>query len=71
LFTRHRPPPQVACARAGVSLCDVEAHLDRRALKLKRRPGDAKAARIAAAAEALDDLRGAAGAPPTTDGPRE
>jgi phosphoribosyl-ATP pyrophosphohydrolase len=31
-----------AMARAGVSLADVEAELDRRSLKLTRRPGDAK-----------------------------
>jgi phosphoribosyl-ATP pyrophosphohydrolase len=28
--------------KAGVSLSEVEAHLDRRALKIRRRPGDAK-----------------------------
>ena len=33
-----------AMARAGVSLRDVEAELDRRAMKVSRRPGDAKAA---------------------------
>ncbi len=32
----------VAMARAGVSLADVEAELDRRSRKLVRRPGDAK-----------------------------
>lgn len=32
----------VAMARGGVSLADVEAELDRRALRLTRRPGDAK-----------------------------
>jgi phosphoribosyl-ATP pyrophosphohydrolase len=32
----------VAMARAGVSLAQVEAELDRRSLKLVRRPGDAK-----------------------------
>eukprot|EP00939_MAST-03C_sp_MAST-3C-sp1_P001053 g1053.t1 len=32
----------VACARAGVRLADVYAHLDRRSLKIKRRPGNAK-----------------------------
>jgi phosphoribosyl-ATP pyrophosphohydrolase len=31
-----------AMARAGVSLSDVEAELDRRSLRLTRRPGDAK-----------------------------
>lgn len=32
----------VAAARAGVPLSDIEAHLDRRALKVSRRRGDAK-----------------------------
>lgn len=32
----------VALARAGVSLADAEAHLDRRARRVTRRPGDAK-----------------------------
>jgi phosphoribosyl-ATP pyrophosphohydrolase/phosphoribosyl-AMP cyclohydrolase/histidinol dehydrogenase len=32
----------VKLAMAGVDLADVEAELDRRALKLTRRPGDAK-----------------------------
>ena len=32
----------VAMARAGVSLADVERELDRRALKVRRRKGDAK-----------------------------
>ena len=40
---------QVACSKAGVSIADIEAHLDRRALKIRRRPGDSKPARIAAA----------------------
>ncbi len=35
----------VAMARAGVELADVEAELDRRALKVTRRDGDAKPAR--------------------------
>lgn len=33
---------QVALARAGASLTDVDAELDRRALRVSRRPGDAK-----------------------------
>lgn len=37
LFFAH-----VAMARAGVSLAEVEAELNRRALRLSRRPGDAK-----------------------------
>lgn len=40
----------VALARAGVPLADVEAELDRRALKVVRRKGDAKPA-----AQALDE----------------
>lgn len=36
------------CVAAGVGLADVQSHLDRRALKLGRRPGNAKADRIAA-----------------------
>jgi phosphoribosyl-ATP pyrophosphohydrolase len=32
----------VAAARAGVSLADVEAHIDRRSLRVTRRKGDAK-----------------------------
>ena len=43
----------VATAAAGVKLSDVEAHLDRRSLHIKRRRGDAKAHRIAAAAAEL------------------
>lgn len=50
----------VATAAAGVKLVDVEGHLDRRALHIKRRRGDAKAARIAAAESEL--AAGAAGA---------
>lgn len=46
----------VACVKAGVSLSDVEAHLDRRALKVRRRQGDAKPARIAAAKAHFDAL---------------
>ncbi|CAM9954220.1 unnamed protein product [Ectocarpus sp. 6 AP-2014] len=37
----------VRCAAAGVSWEDVEKELDKRSLKLKRRPGNAKAERIA------------------------
>jgi len=32
----------VALARAGASLSEVEAELDRRALQVTRRPGEAK-----------------------------
>ncbi len=45
-----------ACARAGVKLADVEAHLDRRTLKVRRRAGDSKPYRIAAAAAFLDAI---------------
>jgi phosphoribosyl-ATP pyrophosphohydrolase / phosphoribosyl-AMP cyclohydrolase / histidinol dehydrogenase len=38
----------VRCAAAGVGMKEVNAWLDKRALKLKRRPGNAKAYRIAA-----------------------
>ena len=38
----------VACARAGVSVADVEKVLDRRHLKVKRRPGNIKPEFIAA-----------------------
>jgi hypothetical protein len=41
------------CAAADVTLEDVEAHLDRRALKLSRRPGNAKTERIQAAEAVL------------------
>lgn len=39
----------VRCAKAGVSIADIEKHLDRRALKVRRRPGDSKSYRIEAA----------------------
>jgi phosphoribosyl-ATP pyrophosphohydrolase/phosphoribosyl-AMP cyclohydrolase/histidinol dehydrogenase len=39
----------VRCVAAGVSLQDVERYLDARALKLARRPGNAKKERIEAA----------------------
>ena len=41
------PLVQVRCVAAGVGLAELERHLDRRALHLKRRPGNAKAYRIA------------------------
>lgn len=41
-----------AMARAGVTLAEVEAELDRRARKVTRRPGDAKAPLIMAAVSA-------------------
>ncbi len=39
----------VRCVAAGVGMADVEGWLDKRALKIKRRSGDAKAHRIDAA----------------------
>uniref|UniRef100_K3X3I1 Phosphoribosyl-AMP cyclohydrolase domain-containing protein n=1 Tax=Globisporangium ultimum (strain ATCC 200006 / CBS 805.95 / DAOM BR144) TaxID=431595 RepID=K3X3I1_GLOUD len=41
------------CVAAGATLKDVEKYLDKRALKVKRRPGNSKAYRIEAAAEIL------------------
>jgi phosphoribosyl-ATP pyrophosphohydrolase/phosphoribosyl-AMP cyclohydrolase/histidinol dehydrogenase len=58
----------VACAKAGVSISDVEAHLDRRALKVRRRPGDSKPARIAAAKAHFDAMQAAASSAPTAGG---
>ena len=43
----------VRCAAAGASLKAVAAHLDHRALKLTRRPGNAKPERVAAAEHEL------------------
>lgn len=43
----------VRMVAAGVGLADMESHLDRRALKLQRRPGNDKAHRNAAAAKIL------------------
>ena len=37
------------CVAAGVNIAAIESHLDRRALKLNRRPGNDKKERIAAA----------------------
>jgi len=51
----------VACAKAGVTLADVEGHLDRRALKVRRRAGDAKPARIAAAKAHFEAVAAAGG----------
>lgn len=52
----------VRCAAAGVKLADIERHLDRRSLKIKRRPGNAKPARIAAAEKELAAVAAAAAA---------
>eukprot|EP01036_Dinobryon_divergens_P044556 gene44556-59453_t len=37
------------CVAAGVGISDIEAHLDKRSLKVTRRPGDAKEWRTKAA----------------------
>ena len=42
------------CVAAGVSLDQIESHLDRRSLKLQRRPGNDKKERIEAAAKILE-----------------
>lgn len=52
----------VRCAKAGVSIADIEGHLDRRALKVRRRAGDSKPYRIAAASAYLDAMGKAKGA---------
>ena len=51
----HRRVP----TRGGASLEEIEGHLDRRTLKIKRRPGNAKPERIAAAAAELEVMRAA------------
>ena len=51
------------CVAAGVSLAQVGSHLDRRALKLARRPGNAKASRIAEGDKILAAAK-SEGAPP-------
>ena len=50
----------VRCAKAGVSIADVEAHLDRRALKVRRRAGDSKPYRVEAARAFEESLKAAA-----------
>lgn len=47
----------VRCASAGVSMADIESHLNRRSLKVKRRPGHAKPERIEAAARILQQKK--------------
>ena len=49
----------VAAVKGGASLEQIENHLDRRTLKIKRRPGNAKPERIAAAATELEAIRSA------------
>jgi len=54
----------VACTRAGVAISDIERVLDKRSLKTRRRPGDSKASRIAAAAahfKAVEERGGGGG----------
>jgi phosphoribosyl-ATP pyrophosphohydrolase/phosphoribosyl-AMP cyclohydrolase/histidinol dehydrogenase len=51
----------VACTKMGVELSDVEAHLNKRALKVRRRPGNSKEHRIAAAAAFAQGLEAARG----------
>lgn len=50
----------VRCVAAGVTLEDIERHLDARALKLARRPGNAKQDRIDAAQAILQQNGGQA-----------
>ena len=54
----------VRCAAAGVSIAEIEANLDAKALKVKRRPGNAKAYRIAAAEAELGTKPDAVPPPP-------
>lgn len=49
----------VAAIKGGANLEAIEAHLNARTLKIKRRPGNAKPERIAAAAAELDAIRAA------------
>ncbi len=46
----------VRCAKANVSLADIEKHLDHRTLKVRRRAGDSKPYRIAAAQAYLEAM---------------
>ena len=46
----------IKCDRSGKTLDDVDAWLDSRHLKVKRRPGNAKAYRIAAAEAELEAI---------------
>jgi phosphoribosyl-ATP pyrophosphohydrolase len=49
----------VACTKVGVTLADVEGHLTRRSLKVRRRAGDSKQHRIEAAAKQLQEIEAA------------
>ena len=51
----------VAMVKGGASLADVERHLNLRAGKVSRRPGNAKAYRIAAAAAIMEGKEGKEG----------
>jgi len=46
----------VRCVSAGVGLPEIASHLDRRALKLDRRPGNSKKERIASGDEILSKM---------------
>jgi phosphoribosyl-ATP pyrophosphohydrolase/phosphoribosyl-AMP cyclohydrolase/histidinol dehydrogenase len=59
----------VRCAAAKVTLADIEAHLNHRALKVQRRRGDAKAYRTAAAAAYLEAAAAAKAAGGKAGGP--
>ena len=58
------------CVAAGVTVDQVEAHLDRRSLKLQRRPGNDKKERIDAAAAILAGKHAAAAPAPAPAAPR-
>ena len=47
----------VRCVAAGVGLAEIESHLDRRSLKLQRRPGNDKKDRNDAAAKILREAK--------------
>ena len=47
----------VRCVAAGVGLAEIESHLDRRSLKLQRRPGNDKKDRNDAAAKILQEAK--------------
>ncbi|KAL3895393.1 MAG: hypothetical protein SGPRY_013525, partial [Prymnesium sp.] len=47
----------VRCVAAGVGIAEIESHLDRRSLKLQRRPGNDKKERNAAAEKILREAQ--------------
>jgi len=53
----------VRCVAAGVGIAEIESHLDRRALKLQRRPGNDKKERNAAAEKILREAKGSSSPP--------